>query len=181
MTSYAQPHRSPAVVDRDLRETRAQLAIAPKHNLQALRDQVTQLTSRAILDPQNWRADLLFAQNALDQAQDEVTAKHGLTQRLAELEQEYGEAVRLDGVQQREDAAKRMNAAMNNFNVHVTQAGIAYRQLVITARQAGYTNPLPRFHSSTLVPMSWTGSVSEILAQDVNGLPSLNDHLKAAA
>ena len=73
-----------------------------------------------------------------------------------------------------------MGAAMNEFAVHAKNAGRAYRQMVIIARRIGMTQQLPRFHSSTLVPASWTGTASEILNANPDGLPELNPDREAA-
>lgn len=172
VVSYAAPHRSPATVQRDITQTRNELLFAPQHNLTAINANIAHLTAKAIIDPQ-FRGELKMAMENLDRAEADVAAKHALSAKLELLEAELVESERLEGVAQREEASRQMSAAINEFKVHALNAGRAYRQMVLIARRVGMTQRLPDFHSSTLVPMSWTGTVSEILVQHPDGLPDL--------
>jgi hypothetical protein len=175
-------YRSPTLVQQDIAAITGQIRMAELKlvPVAALKATVAKLTSKALIDA-TFKGELRLAIDALESMEALHLEYNDLKARKVILENELNDSTISEGAAIRELASRRMNHAFNEFSAHALAAAVSYRALVIEARRAGYTQHLPKFHSSTLWPRSWNGIVSDSLQQNPDSCPAVNDHIKLVA
>jgi hypothetical protein len=156
--------RATQVIRQEIQQVESQLfAIQPPASLPTLEKRVLELTTRCLVDEAR-REELRQAVATRDKARENKAAYDALTTRKRNLLDELHEATIDEAAAIRADAAARITTAHNEFVAHARAAARAYGRMVATARQCGYTQPLPVFDASPLRPVSWQGTTGSMIA-----------------